>query len=158
MSARDLILPQRALDQVLRELQRQVRQAEQVVSWPGAVRFVELTSPVPLPTPTVVDVLTLPLDPGGWMLFGGMNVHTTHTGGASSSYGLRVGATAPDNPWRRLSTQWVRDLLGPSVDPLGISNPVRLSAIGNATLTAQSLSPVGRTSVVQTAFLIAVAT
>jgi hypothetical protein len=76
VSYRNLIEPQQALAQTLQAQGRRIDALERRVRWPGATQFIEQSFPSTLPgyTSIWIDVLTITLDPGDWMIMAGCTV------------------------------------------------------------------------------------
>lgn len=80
MSARDILLPNMALGSVLRNYQNRLMAAERRARFPGAIHQADVTSVGPLPlAPSFVDLVTLNVDHGRWLVGGGFWTDTTST-------------------------------------------------------------------------------
>lgn len=79
MSSRDLILPDRALEGMITELLNATRREMRRLRWPGATRAViQPPGRIPIADRAITTLLNGTLEPGRWLLLGGL--YTADTG------------------------------------------------------------------------------
>jgi hypothetical protein len=78
MSYRDVVTPQRALNDVLKSLGDRMTALERRIRWPGATQFDQAASTSVTSLFSWVNLNSVTLDPGSWLLFAGFTFEMTN--------------------------------------------------------------------------------
>jgi hypothetical protein len=155
MSARDTVLPDRALLTLLNGFNRRLIAAERRLRFPGVVRYVGLDGPTGLTGSLAANnLITLTLEPGRWLLFGGNFIRGDTT--PSDLWDFRLYMVSTSMPYPSVAAAWQGGFILDQARPLSLIHTVTLTASETITLQARVQSFNGSPMTSNKAYLLAV--
>ncbi len=158
VSDRNLISAGPAFSRMLSSLLLTTRRTNQRIRWTGSVRsvvFDSVNSPIALPNAVVTGLVSLPLDPGRWLITAGLYTSDTSSSG-QNVYRIDGFINLPGlPPFGSSSTGFTASPGFFTGEVVTISRAATLTQAGSVSLTAMSTGAV-TTATVRLAYIVAV--